>query len=113
MMNETVAIKIKNLFADEEFAKKFSAAEDFAEVKQLFADNGIDISDDELNHLLEAMLAKIEARDGSELSEDQLENVAGGFIEWIILGGVFAVVGGVSAYKLRKVINSATGKCHK
>ena len=48
-----------------------------------------------------------------EINEQDLENVNGGFVEWIILGVGAGVVGGVSAYKLRKLYNNATGTCSR
>ena len=111
MMNEAVEARVIDLFADKEFAQKFTGSEDFAEMQSLFIEYGVEISDDELKTLIETMLAQIEQNADTELSEDQMDKVAGGFVEWIIAGGVAAVVCGVSAYKLRKALNSINRSC--
>lgn len=110
-MSNVNAMKVKELFENQEFAQKFNAAEDFAEVKALFVENGVEIADEELKQLIEAMLAQVEKNADTELSEDQMDAVAGGFVEWVIAGAVFATVAGVSAYKLRKFLNSFGGSC--
>lgn len=111
MLNEVTSAKLKALFEDKEFGAKFREIEDFAEMKKLFADNGVEISDEDLKKGLEIVLKNAENQNTDELTEEQMEEVSGGFVGWIIFGGACAVVSGVSAYKLRKALNSATGSC--
>lgn len=110
-MSNVNATKVKELFENKDFAQKFNAAQDFAEVKALFATNGVEIADEELKQLIEAMLTQVEKNADTELSEEQMDAVAGGFVEWVIAGAVCAVVAGVSAYKLRSLLNSIGGSC--
>ena len=110
-MNNNISEQIKTLFENEAFVEKFTNAEDLSEIKQLFADNGVEMSDDEVKQFVEAVLSLAEKGVG-EMSEDQLDNVAGGFVGWVVLGVAAGVVGGTCAYKLRKKLNSVSGTCN-
>lgn len=59
---------------DEAFLNKMLNAENPEQVSALFAENGITMSAKEV----EILRSRLENADGGELSEDQLENVAGG-----------------------------------
>lgn len=67
--------KIKALFANEEFAKKFEALDDIEKIGQLFAEYGVEMSEAELADFVKAA---IDANKGAELGEKDLEDVAGG-----------------------------------
>ena len=66
--------KLNALFEDEAFLNKMLNAENPEQVSALFAENGITMSAKEV----EILRSRLENADGGELSEDQLENVAGG-----------------------------------
>ena len=66
--------KLNALLEDEAFLNKMLNAENPEQVSALFAENGITMSAKEV----EILRSRLENADGGELSEDQLENVAGG-----------------------------------
>ena len=104
--------QVNALFENEEFSKKFTEVEDFDALKNLFTSFGVEMSDDDVCKFLEAAILCAD-RSSGELSEDEMENVAGGFVEWIIAGVGLGIIGGVSTYKLRKLLNSGSGQCRK
>ena len=111
MLNE----KVNALFEDEEFAKKFREVvdgENFEELKELFRSYGVEMSNEELTSFLEAAILCAD-NTSEELSEAEMEKVAGGFVEWIIAGVAMGIVGGVAAYKLRKMANAGLGQCRR
>ena len=77
--------KIKALFANEEFAKKFEALEDIEKIGQLFAEYGVEMSEAELADFVKAA---IDDHKGAELVEKDLEDVAGG-APWGAIGIVW------------------------
>lgn len=66
--------KLNTLLEDEAFINKILNAEDPEQVSALFAENGVTLSVKEV----EILRSRLENTDNDELSEDQLENVAGG-----------------------------------
>ena len=66
--------KLNALLEDEAFLNKMLNAENPEQVSALFAENGITMSAKEV----EILRSRLENTDNDELSEDQLENVAGG-----------------------------------
>lgn len=66
--------KLNALLEDEAFINKILNAEDPEQVSALFAENGVTLSVKEV----EILRSRLENTDNDELSEDQLENVAGG-----------------------------------
>lgn len=66
--------KLNALLENEAFLNKMLNAENPEQVSALFAENGITMSAKEV----EILRSRLENADGGELSEDQLENVAGG-----------------------------------
>lgn len=66
--------KLNALLEDEAFLNKMLNAENPEQVSALFAENGITMSAKEV----EILRSRLENAEGGELSEDQLENVAGG-----------------------------------
>lgn len=66
--------KLNTLLEDEAFINKILNAEDPERVSALFAENGVTLSVKEV----EILRSRLENTDNDELSEDQLENVAGG-----------------------------------
>lgn len=70
--------KMKNLVQDHEFMNKMLSCEEPEQVQKLFADNGVEITLEEVK-TLGKVLAGMAQSDG-ELSEDDLEGVAGGSV---------------------------------
>lgn len=68
--------KMNELFQDETFVEKLLNKETDVEVKELLAENGVEISLEEISAIKKTVEARLE--NDSELSEDDLENVAGG-----------------------------------
>ncbi len=81
MMNqEMMKEKIEALGQDEAFIAKLKVCETAEEICALYAQEGIEITPEELDKAIEANLAE-----SDEFSEDDLDNVAGG----IVTGGLF------------------------
>lgn len=79
-MNE----KINALMEDEGFVESILQLETAEEVQKAFADKGVDLTVQDIEAIKDAVIAKTEG----ELSEDDLENVAGG----ADVGGIITVV---------------------
>ena len=81
---------IKSLLSNEQFQERLYQAKDVAEVKALFASEGIDITEDQLMSMM--------LPDGENLNEEDLENVSGGgsALSWLRsrLGGGSGSFGG-------------------
>ena len=83
-MNEE---RIKEIFADEEFVKELISRETPEEAKALLKEKDIDFSVEDLIKLREILVAKLQKSEGSEeveLGEDELEDVSGGTLTFII-----------------------------
>ena len=89
-MNEE---RIKEVFADEEFVKELFSKETPEEAQALLAEKDIDVSIEELVKLKDLVVAKLQAAENSEsaeLTEADLEDVAGGTFG---ISVVIAIVG--------------------
>jgi len=83
-MNEE---RIKEVFSDEEFVKELFSKETPEEAKALLEEKDIDFSVEDLIKLREIIIAKMEQQASSEegeLGEDELKNVSGGTLTFII-----------------------------
>ena len=93
-MNEE---RIKEIFADEEFVKELFSKETPEEAQALLAEKGIDMSIDELVKLKDLVAAKLQAAENgesTELTEEDLADVAGGVaVLFAIMGLVVVGVG--------------------
>ncbi len=76
---ENLSNEVKNLLADEDFVKQISNIDGVEALKNLFIKNNVDITDEELQIIIEAP-AKAEASE--ELSVEDMDNVAGGVVGW-------------------------------
>lgn len=81
-MNE----KIKELFGKEEFMTKFNATESPEDIKALLNEYGVELSEEELKDMINAVLT---GADDGEISIEDLENVNGGVVATmaVILAG--------------------------
>ncbi len=68
---------VKKLLENEDFIHAMENARDCAEATEVFRQYGFEVSEEELQKVKEL------CKDG-ELSEDALENVAGGRLAWLI-----------------------------
>ena len=83
-MNEE---RIKEVFSDEEFVKELFSRETPEEAKALLEEKDIVFSVEDLIKLREILVAKLQKSEGSEevkLGEDELEDVSGGTLTFII-----------------------------
>ena len=79
-------MKLDEAMNNEEIAKKLEDAHDMNEVINILKSEGVDTTEDELMGMLNSMTG--------ELPEDALENVSGGLMGPIVLGGpiIFSVL---------------------
>jgi len=91
-MNEE---RIKEVFSDEEFVKELFSKETPEEAQAILAEKDIDFSVEDLIKLREILVAKLQKSEGSEeveLGEDELEDVSGGTLTFIIAVIISVVV---------------------
>lgn len=110
-MDKITEQKLTELFNSENAKAKLNAIDDIEELKQFLDENDIELSYEDLAELLKSAVACSEKSNSDELTEEDMDNVSGGLIGWIILGGILAGAGGWGANKARKLYNQATGKC--
>ena len=102
-MNEE---RIKEIFADEEFVKELFSKETPEEAQALLAEKGIDMSIDELVKLKDLVVAKLQAAENgesTELTEEDLSDIAGGTfgISMVIaIAGILYLCGSVTLIKI-------------
>ena len=93
-MNEE---RIKEVFSDEEFVKELFSKETPQEAQALLAEKEIDMSIDELVKLKDLVAAKLQAAENgesTEITEEDLADVAGGVaVLFAIMGLVVVGVG--------------------
>ena len=83
-MNEE---RIKEVFSNEEFVKELFSKETPEEAKALLEEKDIDFSVEDLIKLREIIIAKMEQQASSEeceLGEDELKDVSGGMLTFIM-----------------------------
>ncbi len=81
--------QLKDLMNDEVFVQKISKMENNEEVQKAFSERGIDFTMEEINQIVEMVY-----ENNTELGEDKLEEVSGGFA---ITTTTLAVVGCITA----------------
>lgn len=100
-MNEQA---IRELFSDETFIASILAMETPEEVQKALAEKGLDLSLEEISAIKNTL-----TEDEGELSEDDLENVAGGIALTTLICGL--IIGGAAAagtVSLGKAVNGWT-----
>ncbi len=90
-MNEQ---KMKEVFSDEQFVKSLLELETPEEVQKVLAEKEIDVTEEEIVKAREILIRY----NNGELSEEELENVAG--------GGLLSILGGVVAGLIANVVYS-------
>ena len=78
-MNDPRMEKLQAALQDEQYAKDLMALETVEDIKAKLAEAGIDFTTEEVTDLVNSVVASMNSADG-ELSEDALDNVAGGVI---------------------------------
>ena len=104
-MNEE---RIKEVFADEEFVKELFSKETPEEAKALLAEKDIDISIEELVKLKDIIIAKLQAvenGESAELTEADLENIAGGTFGISVVIAIVGILVLCSGVTIVKTIN--------
>jgi hypothetical protein len=100
MVTEIVSKKIEELFHEETFACAFfENIESADEVKKLFAEKGVELSDEEVGELIAYTKSNVIGNESGELSESEMENVSGGVLGWIALGVASGIFFGYQAYQ--------------
>ena len=101
VFNNADFIKLVN---DKDFVTKMLVQETPEDVQGLFAENGVDVTLDEINDLGKAIYNASHEDDSETLSESELDSVAGGVIEWVAVGKIVVAAGGaaLSLYKWYK-----------
>lgn len=89
-MNEE---RIKEVFSDEAFVKELFSKETPEEVQAMLEDKDIELSIDEIVKLKELLEKKVENPD-AELSDEDLEDVAGGCL-WIAIPIAIGILAGI------------------
>jgi predicted ribosomally synthesized peptide with nif11-like leader len=89
--------RVKEVFADEKFAKSLLELETPEEVQSALKARGIEASREEILGVRDALVKAIEK--GGTLSDEELENVAGGvaFLAAPLIAIVIAATGGAGA----------------
>lgn len=87
--------KIQQVMSDQEFVKELLSLENAEDVQAKFAEKDIALSLDDIKLIKDTIIAKLESG-STELSEDDLETVAGGVVAETV-AAVAAVVGCVIA----------------
>ena len=99
-MNEE---RIKEVFSDEAFVKELFSKETPEEVQAMLEDKDIELSIDEIVKLKELLEKKVENPD-AELSDEDLEDVAGGCLLGACLAAGLMIVG---AWALTGLVSGA------
>ena len=79
-MNEE---RMKEVFADEEFIKELLSKETAEEAQELLAEKDIDVSIEQLAKIKDIIVVKLQAAENgesAELTEEELADVAGGYL---------------------------------
>ena len=88
--------RIREIFADEEFVKEFWSKETPEEAQAFLAEKEIDVSVEELIKIRDIVEKKLQATangEATELTEEELSDVAGGAVLWILMGVLIAATG--------------------
>ena len=72
--------RLNELYSDPEMAQKLNAAPTEEDLRLMLAENGVELTPEEMSGVLEELAALAgESMNDEELDEEQLENVSGGF----------------------------------
>ncbi len=100
-------MNFEELISNQDFMKKFDVISSYEEAKDLFAAEGVD---------LDAEIKNLQGAPEGELTEEALENVAGGFSLkqfWVTLGKLLNPLPPIGTYPWPRpieIINKKTGR---
>ncbi len=93
--------KIKEVFSDEAFVEALVAKETPEEVQAMLLEKDIEVSVEDIIEAKDYIVKKIEQdEENFELSEEELEDVSGGFMIFLGIMGVLTVATGVAGIGL-------------
>jgi predicted ribosomally synthesized peptide with nif11-like leader len=95
-MEQKLAQLQAKIEADKSLAEKLLSQENPQDVQSLLKEQGLDFSIEEIDMLRQALVRALEKNAGDELSDEDLENVAGGFAITAIVALIGAIAGAVS-----------------
>lgn len=87
--------KFEKLMQDQAFVEKLLALDEDTEIQALLAENGVDFSLEEIAAIKKGVSAQLSGEE-AELSDDDLEGVAGGIAVATVITIVGTVIGGIS-----------------
>jgi predicted ribosomally synthesized peptide with nif11-like leader len=96
MTQEERAAKLKEIFSEKEFVEKVLAMETAEDVQAAVKEKGVELSFDEIEAIRKDIANSVEKGDSEEVSDDELEQVAGGVAITTIVCGLI-IGGGVVA----------------
>ena len=110
--------KLTNLFKDEEFKKEAESLATMDDFQMAFQKHGIEMTEEEVVSIVSQIAKRKEEIDNGEISEEDLENVAGGFVIstavfCIVVGVVCIGAGCVAAYTAYQALDWAHGSGKK
>lgn len=101
-MNEQ---QIKEIFSDESFVNSILEMETPQDVQKALSEKGLDLSLEEINTIQNTL---INNDNEGELSEDDLENVAGGVAVTTVICGLIIGAAASGTFQLGKAIHNWT-----
>lgn len=102
-MNEAL---IKEVFSDREFVESLLELETAEEVQAALKEKNLDLSVEDIENIQKALITQ----ESSELSEEEMENVAGGFAITAVAVSAIAGVVGATAGTGTFIHNISKGK---
>jgi predicted ribosomally synthesized peptide with nif11-like leader len=90
MTQEERLDKIKEIFADQDFVAKLLEMETPEEVQAAVKEKGVELTLEEIEAARKETVNRLEKKDSDEVSDEQLEQVAGGFIGTALAVGAIA-----------------------
>lgn len=107
---------LSQLMQNPEFMEKLKTATGIGDVQAAFADECIDLTEDEVMELLKGIQSiAIEngALENGALSEEDLENVSGGFVDWVLAFSIGVPLGIEAGKALDSLLKSLKKKKKK
>ncbi len=94
-MEDPRSEKLKELLKDETFVQGLAKQIQPEDAQAYFAAHGLDFTKDEILQMGRALNLKVRQERGEELTEDELAEVSGGFIETFLFLGIGAVLSAI------------------
>ena len=102
--------KLSELFQKKEFKAEAEACKTMEDFQKCFAKHGVEMTEEEVVDIVRQIAEKQQEVDDGQISEDELENVSGGFAIstlafCIVVGVACAGSAAVSAYATYQALN--------